>query len=234
MQCQIKTSTQGIKPTTWRIISAAILSILAGCSSNDLLTQKREHRDRFVSASFNHFEDGILFTDIELGLTILWQASFKNGATYKENLGFFVTGGLLILPNKLNTYKSARLNALPNRIEDNKLYVLFDGNYLQIRAIIHTHPDNYSLHEPAPRYDYQYGYLGIHNYVIDHVYLLDAYKDEKGNEIFQRLGRRNAYHKIPVKDLCDLPPVIPDKAKESNSEATISSVKSNFSMPYIH
>ena len=179
------------------LIIHAILLTHVACSRKDFLSTE----DRFSSASFNHFESGIFFTDVEFGLNILWEASFKERNPYKENLGFFVKGGLLILPNKYNTKKSARLGALPTKTDDGKLYVQFMDNYIQVFGMIHTHPDFYALREPASRHDYQYGNLGIHNYVMGHLDLFDAYKDSDGVEIYERLGRRNAYHKIPLQAL---------------------------------
>ncbi len=64
--------------------------------------------------------------------------------------------------------------------------------------MIHTHPDVYTRREPSPRNDYQYCYLGLHSYVMDHLNLYDAYKDVLGREVYDRLGTRNSYHKIPI------------------------------------
>ena len=45
---------------------------------------KHQQKDRFPSASFNHFEDGVLFTDVEAGLEVLWKASFKEETPIKK------------------------------------------------------------------------------------------------------------------------------------------------------
>jgi len=176
-----------------------IFLILFNCSPKEFRSGSIQSldRDKFLSLTFNHFEGGVLFGDVELGLDVLWKASFKDGRTYKENLGYFVSEGLLILPNKNNTAERAQLNALPNRVVDNKLYVLFDDRYLEVLGIIHSHPDVFSLRMPTPRNDYPFSYLGIHNYVMGFLDLLDAYKDHGGNEVFDVLGPRNSYYRIP-------------------------------------
>jgi len=151
--------------------------------------------DRFLSATYNHFEGGVLFHDLEYGLNVLWESSFKQGRVYKENAGFFVSQGLVILPNKENTSQSARLSGLPVQIIDNKLYIQFEGNLLEVLGIIHTHIEG--MPEPSPRVDYQYGYMGIHNYVMGYIDIFDAYKDAQGYEVSSRLGPRKAYETIP-------------------------------------
>src|SRR5687767_11204204 len=78
---------------------------------------KIKHEDEFLSLSYNHFEGGVFFSDVEFGLNVLWKASFKKNNAYKENLGFFVPGGLLILPNMENTYNRAKLSALPMQLK---------------------------------------------------------------------------------------------------------------------
>jgi hypothetical protein len=181
------------------LITACVIQLmLACCSQKDLMSAKSPQEDRFLSATFNHFESGVLFTDVESGLDVLWQASFKEGIAYKENLGYFVNRGLLILPNQFNTCRTARLSALPTKIEGGRLYVEFDGGYIEVFAMIHTHPDVHMRPEPSPRNDYQYCYLGLHSYVMDHLNLFDAYKDVHGREVYERLGARNSYHRIPI------------------------------------
>ena len=183
-------------------IIPVILFTSVACSKRDFIsTEVKYQKDRFPSASYNHFEGGVLFTDVEAGLNVLWKASFKEGGTYKENMGYFVNGGLLILPNKHNTDLTARPIALPTKTEDRKLYVKFRDSYIQVLGIIHTHPEFHSTPGPTPRNDYQYSYLGIHNYVMNHLNLYDAYKDDKGYEVYDRLGPRHAYEKIPLKQL---------------------------------
>lgn len=150
-----------------------------------------------ISLSYDHFKNGVLFVDIEYGLEVLWSASFINKRAYKENLGVFVPEGLLILPNAENTPCSSRLSVLPHVIRDNKLYVIQNGRYHEVLGIIHSHPDINSLPMPTPRNDYQFSYLGIHNYVMDYSSLFDAYRDEQGDETFVRLGIRNAYGQLP-------------------------------------
>lgn len=182
------------------MLSAPCFLILQmSCSKNEFQTSvwQPSYTDKFPSLTYNHFKEGVLFSNVEFGLGLLWAASFKNGRPYKENLGYFVPGGLLILPNKDNTVKSSRLTTLPSQIKDNKLVVLFEGNYLPVLGIIHTHPDLYCLRMPAPKNDFQFGYLGIHNYILGYLDLFDAYKDSMGNEIFTVLGPGNAYQKIP-------------------------------------
>ena len=53
-------------------------------------------------------------------------------------------------------------------IDSGKFYVKFAGTFIEVLGIIHTHPDVHSRPEPSPQNDYQYGNLGIHNYVMDH------------------------------------------------------------------
>ena len=170
------------------------------CSKKDFQSSEgnRQHRDRFPSASFNHFENGVLFTDIDSALEILWKASFKENNAYKENLGFFVNGGLLILPNKNNTYKSAKLGALQTRIDSGKFYVKFAGTLsrssasftpIQMFIVAPSQPQKMTINTATS---------GIHNYVMDHLNLFDAYKNTWGHEVYKRLGPRNAYNKIPL------------------------------------
>jgi hypothetical protein len=175
------------------------LLLLLNCSPKEFRPRSIQPlvKDKFLSLTFNHFEGGVLFGDVELGMDVLWKASFKDGRTYKENLGFFVSEGLLILPNKNNTAESAQLDALPNYVAGKKLFVLFGDTYLEVLGIIHSHPDVYSLRMPTPRNDYPFSYLGIHNYVMGFLDLLDAYKDPAGNEVFDVLGPRNSYSRIP-------------------------------------
>ncbi len=183
----------------WHLaIAQFVLIALTSCSEQMFQARviDNQPKDRFLSATYNHFEGGVLFKDVEFGLKVLWEASFKNRQAYKENLGFFVPDGFLILPNKGNTIKRSRLDALPNQTGNNRLFVQFEGRVLQVLGIIHTHPDIYSVRMPSPGNDYQYGYLGIHNYVMDHLDLFDAYKDSGGNEVYERLGSRNAISRI--------------------------------------
>ncbi|HET6540228.1 MAG TPA: hypothetical protein VFG46_07075 [Chryseolinea sp.] len=195
----MKTTDKKFNSPLCLLIIMLLLTHVA-CSKKDFLSTdvKHQQEDRFPSASFNHFEGGVLFTDIEAGLEILWKASFKERNTYKENLGFFVKDGLLILPNKNNTYKSSKLGALETRLDSGKFYVKFEGTFIEVLGIIHTHPDIYCRPEPSPQNDYQYCNLGLHNYVMDHINLFDAYKNTSGHEVYKRLGPRHAYDKIPL------------------------------------
>jgi len=138
-----------------------------------------------------------MFADIETGLDVLWRASFKKNNAFKENLAYFVRGGLLILPNHQNTCCSARLSALQVTVCDNELFVRFKDEWLEVFAIIHTHPERYTLPMPSPGKDYQFCYTGIHNYVMDRWNLYDAYKDSNGNECYRRLGSRADYATLP-------------------------------------
>jgi hypothetical protein len=104
----------------------------------------------------------------------------------------------LILPKKYNTCTTARPTALETKIHGGKLHVKFAGNFTEVLSMIHTHPDVHTRREPTPRNDYQYCYSGIHNYVMDHLNLFDAYKDAIGREVYDRLGPRDSYHKIPI------------------------------------
>lgn len=165
------------------------------------MSSKASLEDRFLSSTFNHFEGGVLFSNVEEGLEILWQASFREKNLYKENLAFFVPGGLLILPNKNNTQRTSLLDALPVTADERNLFVQFGGKSLQVLGMIHTHPDIHCQHQPTPRNDYQYCYLGIHSYVMDHLNLFDAFKDVAGREVYIRLGPRNAFHRLPLDQL---------------------------------
>ncbi len=139
-----------------------------------------------TSDYYRHFAGGVLFDSVRYGLDVLWMASFKGLRPYKETLGFFITDGLLIVPNQANTRRSAKLAALPLKVTANRLFVLFGGRYHEVFGIIHTHPDCFSLPGPAPRNDFQFCYLGIHNYVMNHKAVFDAYHDVNGRETFRR------------------------------------------------
>ena len=147
-----------------------------------------------VSALYNNFEGGVLFYDIHEGLDILWQAGLKKNRPFKEHLAFAVWEGVLICPNAGNTLQSASLASLPLKIEGNKLFVLFEGKYREVLGIIHTHVTGSPT--PSPRTDFQFGYLGIHNYVMSYLDLYDAYRDTRGREVTKRLGPRWAYDKL--------------------------------------
>jgi hypothetical protein len=189
-----------LKPASLRAqlfiaISFFVLPIAALCqriSNNSELSAIG--KNEFISNVYNHFEGGILFRDVENGLDILWSASFKGKRVYKENAAFFVPDGLLILPNTENTTRSATLSALPVQIREGKVFVLFEGILMPVLGIVHTHIDG--LPEPTPRNDYQYGYMGIHNYIMSYADLFDAFKNSQGNEVCNRLGSRSSVAKI--------------------------------------
>ncbi|MCU0344272.1 MAG: hypothetical protein MUF28_10710 [Ignavibacterium sp.] len=175
-----------------------ILVHAIGCSEKSTSGLVKTSTDNeFLSEQYNHFEGGILYTDIELGLDLLWNASFKNGRLYKENIGFFIDGGLLILPNRNNTRTSSSYSSVYCFTKDNKLFVEFNGNYVQVLGIIHTHPDEWGIQTPTNKHDYQFSYLGIHNYIISKYDLFDAYKAANGMELYDRLGTRKNYSAIP-------------------------------------
>ena len=153
-----------------------------------------------ISDQYNKFEGGILFQNVHQGLDILWEASFNRSTPFKEHLALFIKDGVLICPNNSNTLRSASLSSLPGKVEENKFLVLFKGEYREVLGIIHTHIAGVST--PTPRNDFQFAYLGIHNYVMSYHDLYDAYKDARGREITKRLGRRWAYAKLPFDGLC--------------------------------
>jgi hypothetical protein len=140
-------------------------------------------RSEFISEKYNHFEGGILFTDISMGLEILWRASFMNGKVYKENLGFVVAEGIIIAPNPGNTTHSAKINSMSISLIHGKLVVDFRNQYREVLAIIHTHPNKNGIQAPSPVFDYQFCYLGLHNYIITERHVFDAYKSPSGNEL---------------------------------------------------
>lgn len=150
----------------------------------------------YHSSDFENFANGVLFNDIEFGLNVLWSASFINGRVYKENLGFIVPNGLLIIPNKYNTQYSSKMNSLPLIIQEGKLLVEFQYTFVEVLGIIHTHPNEWGVQSPTPTSDYQYSYLGIHNYILSERYLFDAYKDNKGRETFDQIDAMSASTKI--------------------------------------
>ena len=167
--------------------------LLSNCSQRSLKTYTT---GKGVSESFKHFEGGTLFSDVELGLDILWKTSIRKNGPYKENLAFFVEEGLLIVPNKHNTYETAVLGALPLEVIEDELFVVYRERKLKVLGIIHTHP--YGSPEPAPRRDFQYSYLGIHNFVMSRFDLYDGYKTKTGREISYRLGSRTSYKNLPL------------------------------------
>jgi hypothetical protein len=149
---------------------------------------------QFLSGAYNHFKEGLIVHDIDEGVDLLWRASFKNGTVYKENLGFLIHEGLLIAPNEMNTRSTSRLGIYNQIIEDGKLFVLYKGHQYQVLAILHTHPGGNAI--PSPRYDFQYSYLGIHNFVISQNHIYDAFKDKRGNEVFRSIGDRTSTQMI--------------------------------------
>ena len=165
-------------------------------------------RTPFVSADYNHFQGGVLFPDLDEGLDVLWRAGFHGHRPVKENVGFFTDGGLLILPNEHNTISTGRLSALPIKIYNSTLYVLHKEQLLEVLGIIHTHIDPYAANTPSTRNDYQFGYLGIHNYVISYHEIFDAYKDESGEETYKSIGSRSDYTIIKARLLRENTPAL--------------------------
>ncbi len=174
-------------PANLLTVTILLIAMTGYSQKTHVLAGRKLKNHLFLSEYYNHFEGGVLFTDIESGLTVLWGASFKNGRPYKENLGLLVSGGLLILPNHHNTIHSSRFDAA-TFVENNKLYVSFNGLVLQVMGIAHTHPDGLARSEPTPGKDFQYAYLGIHNYIINKKHLYDAFYNARGNEVFDRFG----------------------------------------------
>jgi hypothetical protein len=144
-------------------------------------------------------EYGLNTPDVEYGLNVLWNRSFRNGQVYKENLGFFTPDGLLIAPNMMNTTHSSSygFNYFEKEIKDKKLFVKWGNQKLQVLGIIHTHPNRSSIQKPTPRNDFQYGFMGIHNYVMSTYYIYDAFI-KNGREYDPILGRRHEYNKLPM------------------------------------
>jgi hypothetical protein len=147
-------------------------------------------KDDFVSATYNHFEGGLIVTDIDEGIDLLWRASFKNGWPYKENLGFLIPEGLLIAPNVANSPTHAKLSVYSAILEHGKLMLNYNGRYYQVLAILHTHPSGIST--PTPRKDFQFGFMGIHNFIISRHRIYDAFKNKKGREVFKCIGNRDS------------------------------------------
>jgi len=178
--------------------TVVMISFAASCSQklvapSDSFGQEGD----FLSQDYSHFEGGVLFSDVEYGLKVLWQASFRNRKVYKENIGFFVEGGVLILPNKDNTQTASTISALPIVPANNKIYVEYYGQQMEVLGIVHTHPNPCGSQAPTSGSDFQFAYLGIHNYVIAVGDVYDAYKDRKGRETFERIGSRNELATIP-------------------------------------
>ena len=150
--------------------------------------ERIKHSDEFLSLSYNHFEGGVFFSDVEFGLNVLWKASFKKNNAYKENVGLFVPGGFLILPNMENSDNSGNLSALPMQLKEGNPFVWYKNTLLKVLGIIHTHPGVYGGRRPTPKNDFQLCYLGMHNYVMDHNNLFDAYKDSRGRECYKKFS----------------------------------------------
>jgi hypothetical protein len=176
------------------LIAMIIFSCASACKTHK--AHMTAELNKSVSAQFNHFENGQLFTDVEKGLDILWEASFINNRAYKENVGLLVSSGLIILPNRNNKVDRGSLGMLPLQVREEKLWVYYNYSWFEVKGIVHTHPDPYCLSRPAPGNDYQFARLGVHNFIIDHSNLFDAFHDLNGDETFVRLGPRNAYRKI--------------------------------------
>ena len=176
----------------------ALIILAASCAQKSLVPADASKKESIsLSEKYNHFKDGVLFADVDFGLHVLWESSFSKGRVYKENLGFFVEQGLLILPNKDNTRNSSSISALSTFLFEKKLFVEFRGEYLEVLGIIHSHPNPCGIQEPTPVSDFQYSYLGIHNYIIGRSDIYDAYKNGKGVEVVEWLGTRNSYSVIP-------------------------------------
>jgi hypothetical protein len=180
-------------------IVAVLIALFAGCSERllDVDTEKaqQKHKLHFVSARYNHFADGLIIPDINEGADLLWRASFKNGIVYKENLAFLIAEGLLITPNESYSSASANLSVYATIIENGKLMVLYKQRAYAVLGIVHTHP-GYGPPKPTPRYDFQFGYMGVHNFIISRNDIYDAIKDKAGKEMFRRIGARGESHMI--------------------------------------
>jgi hypothetical protein len=189
---------KAIKNSGFVFSTVVMISFAASCSQKLVApSDSVGQEDAFMSQEYGHFEGGVLFSDVEHGLHVLWHASFRNRKVYKENIGFFVEGGILILPNKDNTQTASRINALPIVPSNNKIYVEFNGQYMEILGIVHTHPNPYGSQVPTSGSDFQFTYLGIHSYVIAVGDVYDAFRDRKGQETFERIGSRNSLATIP-------------------------------------
>jgi len=71
----------------------------------------------------------------------MWNNSFRDGKAWMENFGWLTNKGVLVLPiTKNSRVDNSDYNALPTRVVNGKSFVLHNGNWLQIQAMIHTHP----------------------------------------------------------------------------------------------
>jgi hypothetical protein len=183
-------------PHNFRRASVVLMTLLIICTSCSIKILKPGEKHNAVSESFGHFEGGVLFTDVVSGLDIMWDASVQQNGPYKENLAYIVAEGLLVAPNTANTTNTSLINALPLCTINNELFVFHNGRNLKVLAIIHTHPAG--IPEHTPRSDFQYCYLGIHNFVMSRFDLYEGYKTQNGNEISVRVGQRRSYEKLPI------------------------------------
>lgn len=76
----------------------------------------------------------------------MWDNSFRDGQAWKENFGWLTTKGVLVLPiTKNSKVDESDYKALPTKVVNGKSFVLYNGDWLGIKAMIHTHPgDKYS------------------------------------------------------------------------------------------
>ena len=138
------------------------------------------------------FPGGLMFTNVAEGLNTLWEMSFKNKRVHKENMAYFINGGLLILPN-INNKRNRSSHSLPTEVIDGKVFVTHNSVQYQVLAIVHTHPDAGGIQEPSARADYTFQSYGIHNYVMSSWALWDAYQDTP-----HEMGKRTDYFKLPL------------------------------------
>jgi hypothetical protein len=180
------------------LLLAMMIVFNSACSDKTFSNGSKDNikpRIILVSELYNDFDGGVLFHNMKEGLDVLWQAS---SSTWKEHLAFFIEDGILICPNAGNTANTASFS-LPLKVESNKLFVMFEGERRHVLGIIHTHING--LPTPAPRNDFQYAHIGVHNYVMSYHDLYDAFKDSRGREVTKRLGPRWAYDKLPFSGL---------------------------------
>ncbi|GHM98601.1 hypothetical protein WSM22_00910 [Cytophagales bacterium WSM2-2] len=134
--------------------------------------EKRVYKTGKARATFH---GGVLYKieDIGQGLKDMWKASgCVNEGLCKENLGLFTSQGLLVLPNKGNSYNHVMgsLKFLGSLINGDHTKVIFQGEEIEILGMVHTHPNFAGImeHTPYAQVQFEWNWTAgkIGNYVL--------------------------------------------------------------------
>jgi RHS repeat-associated protein len=102
-------------------------------------------------------QGAFLVTDPAKAYEYMWNNSFRDGKAWRENLGFLVEGGVIVLPTEgpryqqlvkmkdsfygTNNSQMSRSDYIPYTYRNGTRYVYLDGKEYKVLAGVHTHPE---------------------------------------------------------------------------------------------